>query len=148
MHPMMCTNLHVTPHHSNNLPMILSDYPEGQPWMRASKHLIPVTRPQLTFLDLPFTEWVYCTGMTHFSMCTVFLYVGDHCIREHLWLVLVLVIVHTLVCHHEVPPCQLVGCIISMRFSTSGPILFTFTCTGWTNRLVYALLEKPWITNE
>jgi len=26
--------------------------------MRASEHLIPVTRQQLTLLDLPFTEWV------------------------------------------------------------------------------------------
>jgi len=30
--------------------------------MRASEHLIPVTRQQLTLLDLPFAEWVYCTA--------------------------------------------------------------------------------------
>jgi len=59
-------------------------------------------------------------------MYTVFLYVGDHCILwccEHLRLVLVSVIlyntmgcylligkcVYTMVCHHEVPPCQVVG---------------------------------------
>ena len=30
--------------------------------------------------------------------------------------------VYTIVCEHEVPPCEVVGGIISMRFSTSGPI--------------------------
>ena len=40
-------------------------------------------------------------------------------------------------CDHEVPPCKMVGGIIFIWFSTSGPILFPFTCTGWPDSVIY-----------
>ena len=47
-------------------------------------------------------------------------------------------------CHHEVPPCKLVGGIIFLWFSTSGPILFPFTCAGWPDSIIYCQQQWSW----